>query len=345
MTPSTPMLSHRAAFIVSCILVALCYVNSLPNELVFDDGPIVASNPAIRSIQPLQFLKSPYWAQQQYEGIYRPFTIFSLSVDYAVWKRWAPGFRMTNLAVHAVNGFLEILLCTSLVGQGIVPLSTLITYLVHPVHTEAVSGIVGRSHHLASCCRMSAWVLFRREKRLCSVALFALALLSKENAIVFPAILVLDLFLDGNRRNAERLQEILSSVSPFAAVAVAYLAVRFSVLGSLGIPVSAQYMGGSLTYVERLMTSGRVFLEYLRLLLFPVNLAGDYDFNAIPIAHLSNWDAWLGLILIVAIALGAFFYRRRNWLVSLGILTAFIVFIPASNWIMPISVLMAERFL
>src|SRR5215813_13291374 len=119
MTASTSTLSPRTAFIVSCVLVAVCYLNSLPNEFVFDDGPIVGSNPAIRSVSPIRFLKSPYWAQQQYEGIYRPFTIFSLSVDYAIWKRWAPGFRMTNLAIHAVNGFLVFLLCTSLVGPGI----------------------------------------------------------------------------------------------------------------------------------------------------------------------------------------------------------------------------------
>src|SRR5215813_13086102 len=125
MIPNNIQLSHRAAFIISCVLVALCYLNSLPNDLIFDDGPIVASNPAIRSIQPLQFLKSPYWAQQQYEGIYRPFTIFSLSLDYAIWKRWAPGFRITNFAIHAVNGFLVFLICSSLAGNGMIPLAAM----------------------------------------------------------------------------------------------------------------------------------------------------------------------------------------------------------------------------
>src|SRR5438552_3170707 len=104
-------------------------------------------------------------------------------------------------------------------------------------------------------------------------------------------------------------------------------------------------MAGHLTYAERLMTSGRVFIQYLRLLFFPVNVAGDYDFNAIPIANLSDWDAWLGLFLTAAIVIGAVLYRKRDWMVSFGVLFAIVVFIPASNWIMPISVLMAERFL
>src|SRR4051812_46806268 len=143
------MFSNRTALIISLVIVALCYLNSLPNDFVFDDGAIVGSNPAIRTITPLQFLKSPYWASQQYLGIYRPFTVFSLSVDYAIWKRWAPGFRITNLALHAINGFLVFVLCTALAGEGLVPLTAMIIYLVHPVHTEAVTSIVGRSELFA----------------------------------------------------------------------------------------------------------------------------------------------------------------------------------------------------
>jgi tetratricopeptide (TPR) repeat protein len=344
------MLSHRSAFIVSFVLVALCYVNSLPNEFVFDDGPIVGVNPAIRAISPVQFLKSPYWAKQ-YEGIYRPFTIFSLSVDYAIWRQWAPGFRLTNLAVHAVNGFLVFVLATSLVGAGMVPVAAMVLYLIHPVHSEAVTGIIGRSDLFATCFLLSAWLLFRRGHTLLPAGLFFLALLSKENAIMLLGILLLD-FLWSRYAPPDRLgtPEVRKGDAAFriavmVSTAVGYLILRFSVLGGFGIPASAQYMGGQLTYIERLMTSGRVFLEYLRLLFFPLNLAGDYDFNSIPIANVSNWDAWLGLCLIAGALLSAFFLRRRYWVVSFGVLFAFLVFLPVSNWITPISVLMAERFL
>src|SRR5436190_1876766 len=282
------MFSTRRAFVISLLLVALCYVNSLPNDFVFDDGPIVSSNPVIRTISPIQFLKSPYWTKQQYAGIYRPFVVFSLSVDYAIWKRWAPGFRLTNLAVHAINGVLVFSLYQSIAGAGIVPLIAMIIYLVHPVHTEAVTTIVGRSELFAACFLLAAWLIF---------------------------------------------------------VALVYLALRYSVLGGLGIPVSAQYMGGRLTYFERLLTSGRVFIQYLILIFYPLNLAGDYDYNAIPIANFVDWDAWLGLLLIAATVVTAYFYRHRNWAVSLGLSFALIAFIPASNWIMPISIIMAERFL
>src|SRR5215468_5690404 len=120
------LVTKKKASLLCFLIVALCYLNSLPNDFVFDDAAIVASNPAIRSISPIQFLKSSYWRQQQYEGIYRPFTIFSLSIDYALWHRWAQGFRLTNLTLHAINGFLVFLLCTSLFGEGIVPVAAML---------------------------------------------------------------------------------------------------------------------------------------------------------------------------------------------------------------------------
>ena len=334
------MFNARRAFILSIVLVGLCYVNSLPNDFVFDDGPIVGSNPAIRVISPIQFLTSPYWTKQQYAGIYRPFTIFSLSVDYAIWKRWAPGFRLTNLAVHAINGGLVFLLCESLVGPGIVPLVTMIVWVVHPLHTEAVTSIVGRSDLFSVCFFMAAWLLFRRGRSVWAAIAFFFALLSKENAIVLPAVLLLDMWLCPSPRAKGWLR-----LGPMILVALAYLGLRFYVLGAVGIPVGAQYMGGHLKYVDRLLTSGRVFIQYLKMIAFPLNLSGDYDFNAIPIARLTDWDAWIGLLLIAAIPAAAWRYRHTKWAVSFGLLFAVIAMLPSSNWIVPISILMAERFL
>src|SRR5438093_3122094 len=391
------MFSTRGAFVISFLLVALCYVNSLPNDFVFDDAPIVSSNPVIRIISPIQFLKSPYWTKQQYEGIYRPFVVFSLSVDYAIWKRWAPGFRLTNLAVHAINGVLVFSVCQTIAGAGIVPLIAMIIYLVHPEHTEAVTSIVGRSELFAACFLLAAWLLFRQGRSIWSALAFVLALLSKENAIVLPAILLLDrpyskargsrvsdplphslddrLFPWGCALSRLRFARARASwaalpptegetasvasgggrfrtlwaksvrLLPLVLVALAYLALRYSVLGGLGIPVSAQYMGGRLTYFERLLTSVGVFIQYPILIFYSLILSGDYDYNAIPIANFLDWDAWLGLLLIAATVVTAYFYRHRNRAVSFGLSFALIAFIPASNWIMPISILMAERFL
>src|SRR5207244_11644692 len=155
---------------------------------------------------------------------------------------------------------------------------------------------------------LAAWLLFRQGRTGSAALAFLLALLSKENAIVLPTILLL------TSPRGRRWIRLL----PMIFVALAYLAMRYSVLGGLGIPVSAQYMGGRLTYFERLLTSGRVFLQYLILIFYPVHLAGDYDYNAIAIANFVDWDAWLGLLLIAATVVMAYFYCLRILQVSLG---------------------------
>lgn len=337
-------LTTQNALILSMLVVALCYANSLPNDFILDDMAIVVANPAIRSISPLQFLAAPYWKQEQGGGVYRPLTIFSFSVDYALWQLWPAGFRLTNLLLHALNGWLVFLLVRGLAGRPVAALAAMVIYVAHPVHTEAVAGIVGRNELLAALFFFSAWLFFRRGHTATSAALFALSLLSKENAIVFPAIIVIDMFLtQGNE-----FRKVLAAWRRFAVitvVAAGYLVLRYWVLGGLAFSAREQYRGGMLSLVERWMTSGRVYLEYCSLLFMPVDVAGDYDFNAIPIAGVFDRDAWIGILIVFGTLFSSWFYRRRNPGLALGLMFPIIALLPVSNWILPIPVLMAERFL
>src|SRR2546427_6458179 len=188
--------SSTGAVLAFCfIVVAVCYANSLPNPFIQDDKLIVLSNEAIRHIAPLRFLTEPYWPKYSLGGIYRPLTILTFSVDYAIWGRWAPGFRLTNLLLHALNGFLVFMLARALLKSAAAAYAAAAVYLVHPVHTDVVVGIVGRSELLAAGLFFTAWLLFRNGWTLCSAGVFFLSLLSKENAIMFPVIVALDIAL------------------------------------------------------------------------------------------------------------------------------------------------------
>lgn len=152
------------AFVFGLVLVAVCYANAVPLPFVQpDDILLVASNPEIHSIAPLRFLSDPYWKPYQTgsPGIYRPLTVLSLSVDYTLWHRWAPGFRLTNLLLHSINGWLVFLLACDFAGPVGAWAATGV-YLIHPVHTEAVVGIVGRAELLAAGLFFAAWLTFRR---------------------------------------------------------------------------------------------------------------------------------------------------------------------------------------
>src|SRR5438094_593396 len=217
----------------SLLIVAIAYANAVPLPFVqSDDFLIVASNPGIRSIAPLRFLSEPYWSGYKFGGIYRPLTIFSFSIDWSLWHRWAPGFRLTNLLLHALNGWLVFLLASTMIGAPGAWAATAV-YLVHPVHTEAVVGIVGRAELLAAAFFFGAWLLFRRGRVLPASILFLCSLLSKENAIVFPAVVGLEIWLLNG--GSWRLLESWRTFLALAGVAATYLSVRFFVLGSIGV--------------------------------------------------------------------------------------------------------------
>src|SRR5438093_4790102 len=130
--------------VLCLLLVAVCYANSITNAFILDDVLIVAANERIRSVQPVQFLFQPYWQDREHAGIYRPLTIFSFSLEYSIWKAWAPGFRLTNLLLHALNGWLVFLIVRGLIGSPLAAWASAAVYIAHPVQTEAVVSIVGR---------------------------------------------------------------------------------------------------------------------------------------------------------------------------------------------------------
>ena len=99
---------------------------------------------------------------------------------------------------------------------------------MHPVHTEAVTTIVGRSELLGVCFVLCAWLFFRRGKTGWSVAFFLLSVLSKETAIVFPVI-GLDIFLS-NSCSAKKVFLAWKRLSVVVAAAVACLCLRYWVL-------------------------------------------------------------------------------------------------------------------
>ena len=283
---------------------------------------------------------TPYWGGKSSAGNYRPFTIFSFSLEYPLWHRWPGGYRLTNLFLHAVNGFLVFLLARGLLQSVSGAWAAGAIYLVHPVHTEAVVGLIGRGELLSAMFFFLAWICFRQKRTALSAAAFFFALLSKENAIAFPAVIVLDtLISEGSVR------KVLQQWKRFAAIAgaaIAYLGLRLWVLGSLGVPRSAQYLEGRWTFAQRELTSGRAFLKYFQLLLAPINIAGDYDFNSIPLAGVRDWVAWLGVLLVLATIIFALRILRSRPTLGFAILFLYLTLLPVSNWIIPTSVIVAE---
>ena len=142
-------------------MVALVYANTLLNQFTLDDGLYIMRNPQVT-----QFSWRGLLAPNQATNVFRPFTFATLAFNWALQGAHPLVFHLLNLLLHAaVTLLLYLLLCALLeetANGKTVALVAAALFAVHPIHTEAVASIAGRSELLAAAFLLGAWILHLR---------------------------------------------------------------------------------------------------------------------------------------------------------------------------------------
>ena len=178
-------------------------------------------------------------------------------------------------------------------------------FAVHPLHVEAVANVVGQSELLAALFMFLALLVFLRARRRGPVGapaisvitfLYVIACLSKEHAIVLPALLLAaegTVFATPAKPLRERLGALRLLGLTMAAAGLAFLWARFHVLGA---KVAASDEANALLLGQpfsiRMMTMLRVLLEWVRLFLWPARLSADYSPQAIALVTGPSPRCW-----------------------------------------------------
>ncbi len=180
------------------LLAVLPFVNSFGNNFAFDDGIAIVENPLIKSLRNVPtLLTSGYWEPYPRMGkLYRPLVTISYAANYAMGGLRPFGYHLINLLLHLAVSLLVYRLALRLFRQPEGALVAAALFAVHPLHTEAVTGIVGRAELFAAAFFLLAWwwdLEGRGRPRYIvgSLAAFALALVSKEHAVALPGVLAL----------------------------------------------------------------------------------------------------------------------------------------------------------
>jgi tetratricopeptide (TPR) repeat protein len=178
------------------LAVCIGYANVLNGSFQFDDYNVIVNEPQVHSWA--------NWFAALGSGI-RPLLKFSYTLNWTM-DTGVTGFHVTNLFIHWVNAYLVYRLAQAFTQQQWqrdsmrpVPLLTALLFAVHPVHTEAVTYICGRSASLMTLFYLAAllsYVIGRtRDNRfylyIATPLLFVLALGVKETAMTFPLALLL----------------------------------------------------------------------------------------------------------------------------------------------------------
>ena len=186
---------------------------------------------------------------------YRPLFTAYLTLNYKLFGLWEPGWHLMNLLVHVTVTVAVYFLLKRLSGNRLLAALASMIFGLHTVHVESISWISGIPDPLAALFYVPSllwYVRYREEGETkwlaASVVAFGLAILCKETPLVLPLVLcVWELTRPTSKpAPASRLRDLVLLMIPYAAVAAAYLAVRFSVLGTNQLEASV-YGAGSWT--------------------------------------------------------------------------------------------------
>lgn len=274
-----PVLSLQRAstswlMFLPALAVVLVGWPALSASFQFDDWNVIVDNPRVHSL-------AAWW--ESMPGI-RPLLKLTYALNASV--ALEPfGFRLANVCIHALNATLVCWLLrergvraglTAVDAQRAALLAALV-FALHPLQTEAVTYVSGRSSSLAACfCLLSLCCWVRSELTAdvrgsiswlaaCGVTFLA-AVASKEPALILPLAFAL--------YSADRpFRATLQRLAPLAALALIALSIALSLPAYrylLGVSLDTRAIG------ENLLTQSHALVYFVG------QLVRVFDGNADP---------------------------------------------------------------
>lgn len=328
------------AFLAAVLLFAV-YQPSLNGPFLFDDSylPMLAPNGAaqpltnwVNGVRPV--LMVSYWANTQLSGL----------DPYA--------FKLTNVLIHAIAGILVWLwvrkVTLEIVSQAeslFAGTFVMLVFLFHPLQTESVAYVAGRSESLSGMLTLAALVLFLYRgkeaigwnRSLAVLLCFSLALCVKEHAVSLLFLMGFSDYFFNPGFSSRGVRQNWRVYVPILIAGIIGAIATFRLLRSAN---SAGFGMIGLTWKEYLLTQFRTIFGYIRLFLVPIGQNADHD-QAISHSLLDH-GSLIALVGLLGLTFTAWHFRKRLPLASYGFFVFLILLGPTSSFV-PIKDTFVER--
>jgi protein O-mannosyl-transferase len=324
------------AVLVGALLAALAYFQDVRYDFILDDIPLILLNETILSwrnwktafVAQIFEVKGPTVPVTFTAVHYRPIYKLWQMLNEQVFGSIIPWWHITSLLLHIGVTMLVYQLAIRLVKDRWTAALAALLFAFHPIHVESVAYVTASSDLLVAFFALFSFLAYFRFREegaspiyfVVSVLLAALAMMSKETAVMFPWMLVAYEALRESRPGMQPTWKRLAWTLPFFAVVGAYIGVRTMLFGLNAGP------GPGGNRVNALLDIPLVLVSYLHILLWPFRLSFFY-----PAEWSSQWTILKGGEAVLALVAGIFLwnrYRDRSG-IRLQLLWAAILFVPA----------------
>ena len=339
--PEKPVIFMCITLIV--LLGFAVYSNSLTGAFLWDDNVLVKDNVSIRNWSNLPEIFSKDASAKFGVGIgkkynfFRPLQLTTYMLDYSLWGSDVRGYHLSNITFHVLVALTIFWLINLLYDSWGLALLTSLFFVVHPIHTEAVSYISGRADPLAALFLLLGFIFYIKYLRagkfsfcFLSCVSYVFSLLSRENSLIFPFLLLLYHYSFNARFKLRRFL-------PVASLTAGYVALRCTLLKSL---LSETF---PTTFLERVPGFFVAIFNYAKLLIVPVNLHMEYGQQIFKFADLR---VMAGALILISMLVYVFRIRKnkKDRIILFSIAWFLVALMPSSN-LYPLNAYMAEHWL
>jgi len=269
---------------------------------------------------------------------YRPINYLSYIADKYLWGLHESFMHLENMILHALNGCLVYLIADRVsrrmdVAYPSTALFAALLFAMHPIATEPVNWISGRTDLLAGFFVLSALLLLlhglkadSRVPVILAACCFFLAPLAKETAIFwFPAALYL-VYITARNPAQKFPSDLLNTLrshaihySALCAVPLAYFTLRHLSIGrhdsGIGLALKGIVKVEDHDFINKVWISLKVIGFYFKKLVAPLPL--NFIINSV-----SNWYVIAGVLVIICCL---YLCWRRSLLSALLLMSACII--------------------
>jgi Flp pilus assembly protein TadD len=334
--PAVKMPRKPLIVIALAAISFIFYANALNGEFITDDIQTILRNPAISQIQ-------RFWLDP---------AAFLNSFNYLLAANNPWGYHLTNIILHAINSALAFFFLAIFFSDEAAFLGACI-FAVHPIHTEAVSWVSGRSYLISALFMLGGYLLYHysfspgRAANRKNAAMYFICLAAFSYFMIgrlltlyllFPAVIIFSDFTFGRWR--QRLWRWL----PFLlAPLLISCALKQGAQASRYVSERVGYMvdkSGYLIAANPLTYFAYSFYSHLRLLLWPDKLTLFHEPLFMPDSMMD-----CRVLFYIAPIIFLLFLAWRKSRALFFALCLFIILLAPTYSPIPFASLLAERYL
>ncbi|MFA6079072.1 MAG: tetratricopeptide repeat protein [Candidatus Omnitrophota bacterium] len=329
----------RILYILAIVVAGFAvYAGTLEHPFIWDDEMLITGNPFVKNWSHVPEIFSSDIGEGA-GGMYhsfRPLQMLTYVADHSIWRSDTTGYHLTNIFLHILTALAIFWLVSILFENMKLAFFAAFLFVIHPVHTEAVTYISGRSDPLSALFFVLAFICYikRLDGRNIAFSImmsvcYCLALLARESAIILPIILILYHYTFGKTFSIKKFIPVL-------AITAIYVILRFTLLERLLLHTVV-----TTDIMQRLPGFFAAMFEYTRLLLAPSMLHMEYG---LKIFRAADARVIAGFLIASGLLIVAFRNRKSNRLIFFAVMWFFLTLIPVSN-LYPVNAYMAEHWL